>query len=223
LNIQPTKENSEELVRGGHFSLMYIMTSTLRLPVVSLLVNLFPLVQVKKYMTSSFLIQPAGSKTRIVLDLTPAEAWKSGAVWTKDKWLDVRRDFFILFQANFGVDSDGADGLAFVLQNKDESALSGQQGRYLGYGGENAIKLNLAVEFDTWFYPGRNDIEPDHIAITKNGDINNPLQISGGVRAVPARADKSSIKDGKYHNIWIQWEASTHILSVYFDDMTTPR
>jgi hypothetical protein len=77
------------------------------------------------------------------LRLTSEESDQAGAAWLPSKQL-AQGGFEATFQ--FQISTDGADGLAFVIQNASGSAL-GDSGGGMGY---HWIANSLAVEFDTW-------------------------------------------------------------------------
>jgi hypothetical protein len=145
-------------------------------------------------------------------EMTPAENWKKGAVWNK-RPIVTSRSFYINFQAYFGAKTGGADGIMFVLQNKSPSAIGQTGGHYLAYDG---ITPSMGVEFDTFYYPpefeDRKDIPQDHIAIVKDGNINNPIS-----NRVPALASGLPIDDNKWHDITITYDVNSHQVQVFFD------
>jgi lectin family protein/type IX secretion system substrate protein len=158
-------------------------------------------------------------------EITPSNAWKSGAVWN-ETLLDLTKPFSICFHAYFGINDAAADGMAFVLQTDPRgSAALGGRGGYLGYSernpdniGDPGYKINpsLAVEFDTYDNDGQHsivDYSVDHISIVRNGDLTNQPLIT-----VPALYSSGNIEDGLCHSIRITWNPDTKELSVSFDD-----
>lgn len=126
---------------------------------------------------------------------------QSGAFWSLET-VDLSKGFEVEAKLNLGsLTSDGADGIAFVLQPL--SFNQGSSGGGIGYMG---IAPSLAVEFDTW----RNSSDPfdnDHAAVHINGDI------SGFQNEV----DLGEIEDGLYHDLLIKWNKSTNTLEVMWD------
>lgn len=145
-------------------------------------------------------------------ELTPDANWQSGAVWSQTQ-LNLAEGFSICFNANFGNNDAGADGITFVLHNDPNgtSALAANGG-FLGLGGTGAIQPSLAVEFDTYWNSALGDnITADHIAIVQNGDLTNPTEL------IQADLNNANIEDGDCHNICINWDPKTSTLRVSFD------
>lgn len=141
--------------------------------------------------------------------LTGLSVNQTGGLFYNNKIL-LSQDFDLEFDINFGDrDQNGADGLAFVLQNS--GTTSGQSGEGLGYQG---LRPSLAVEFDTW----QNAYDPpfDHIGILRNGDPNH-FQAGLG-SAVQASPTSINIEDGQPHRVRLHWMAAIKILAVYFDN-----
>jgi len=148
---------------------------------------------------------------------------QAGAVWY-DNPIDLTADFEIIFDANFGAkDSDGADGMTFVLKDNANPDI-GISGGGIGYAG---IDNSVIVEFDTFQnddeiasdgYPSINDPAVDHISIQANGDprhdASNPNALAP---AVQASATSANIEDNIFHEVKILWTATTQTLEVYFD------
>lgn len=137
--------------------------------------------------------------------LTPDQGGQAGTVWYEN-YLSLNYNFDMTFQVYLGVNDEGADGIAFVMQ--PNSTGSGSSGGGLGYQG---ISPSIAVEYDTW----QND-DPwyDHIAVQRNGDVNYSGAVAGPVQA---SATSYNIEDGQWHTTRITWDAATKSLSVYFD------
>lgn len=137
----------------------------------------------------------------------------------------MKKNFTLDFKAFFGDDSNGADGIVFVIQPLSVHEIGGTGGHFLAYGnnpsngGNDGIATSLAVEFDTWPYPkdgpggdpNRNEIEEDHIAIIQDGDILVPID-------GPVAADGTNpISDGEWHDISIQYCVDRTTLEVFFE------
>lgn len=146
--------------------------------------------------------------------LTEAKNYQGGAIWLKDK-KNVANDFAI--EIGFQItDSDpaGADGIAFVIQNTNESII-GQLGGGIGYSG---ISNALAIEFDTYFNGDRNDPNDNHIAVQSNGrgPISEDHAYTLGIASsIP------TMEDGQNHVLRIEYVGK--IFKVYLDDMKTPK
>ena len=79
--------------------------------------------------------------------LTPDAGGKAGSAML-DQRIDLSYDFQASFDVYLGNNANGADGLAFVLQNDPlgAHALGGNGGSY----GAIGIKNGLGIAFDTW-------------------------------------------------------------------------
>lgn len=145
--------------------------------------------------------------------LTPFQSNKYGTVWHADQ-IDLTQPFNILFTMNFGfLDSNGADGMCFVLQDIGTNAI-GENGGGMGY---QSFGTSLGIEFDTYRNSGFNDPTYDHIGIQINGEVNHNAPM--GVIAGPVQASATSvnIEDGQDHLVRITWNPETHFIQVFFD------
>ena len=142
-----------------------------------------------------------------IFQLTPSSAWKNGSVWFQ-KRLDLKSNFLVIAELNFGSrTTNGADGMAFVLQPL--SANQGSSGGGMGYWG---VKPSMAVEFDDFQNPGWDPTE-DHIALVQNGDIYHyTLNTISGPHKL-----SYSLEDGKWHTAAFQWSASSKKFRCVFD------
>jgi YVTN family beta-propeller protein len=96
--------------------------------------------------------------------------------------------------------TDGADGLAFVVQGVAANAL-GTGGSGLGYGG---IGRSLAVEIDA--FQGTGDPSGNHLGILTNGDVATHLQ---------SHTPAFDLENGSSHTIWVEYDGPANILRVY--------
>ncbi len=143
--------------------------------------------------------------------LTPAVNWRTGSAWYLDK-VDITNGFDLYFEVFFGcADANGADGLAFVLQQVSTSV--GTAGEGLGYQG---VSPSLAVEFDTWQNLERNDPIFDHVALMRNGfpDHGVATELAGPVGILP---NNVNVEDCAFHSLRVVWDASTQIMRVFVD------
>jgi gliding motility-associated-like protein len=143
--------------------------------------------------------------------LTPDINWRGGSVWNKNK-IDLKNSFNYIFNVYLGTkDSDGADGIVFILQQVGTSI--GAQGQGLGFLG---ISPSIGIPIDTYQNFDYNDPSYDHIGILKNGDLvyGTPNTLAG---PVPAIADNPNIEDGKWHTLRVIWDAGTQVLSAEVD------
>ncbi|WP_241321806.1 tandem-95 repeat protein, partial [Belliella aquatica] len=134
--------------------------------------------------------------------LTEAVGSQIGAIWNKN-YINLNKDFKANFQLFLGDDDGGADGISFVIQNlgNDTPPTSGGG---LGYSG---MTNSLAVEFDTYFNSSFGDVVDDHVAIHYNSTSG---KVAGAVSL-------GQIEDGSYHDVGIDWNASTKTFKIYFD------
>lgn len=134
-----------------------------------------------------------------------------GSVWNVNK-IDLNQSFDYKFNVNLGCrDTDGADGIVFVLQPISTSL--GSLGGGLGYSG---ISPSIGITIDTWQNTNDNDPAYDHIAIHRNGDINHSTSnnLAGPVQAL---SGSDNIEDCQWHVFRIIWNASTQTLSAQID------
>jgi gliding motility-associated-like protein len=139
--------------------------------------------------------------------LTQAIGNQNGSTWNKYK-VDLSHDFDIHTSVNLGSNDAGADGIAFVLQNKSVNA--GSTGGGLGYMG---IQPSFALEFDTYYNGGADPGSgSDHIALIKNGLAAN---IAAHSEFAPPHYEE--MEDGLWHDVRIVWTAATHRYQVYWN------
>jgi len=144
--------------------------------------------------------------------VTPSQDWQNGAVWFSDP-LNLTEEFTIDLNINFGIyDSNGADGMVFVMQTVGTNLL-GVAGGGLGYEG---INPSIGVEMDTWQNTDMGDPFQDHISIISDGNVNHSAStnLSG---PVPASSSNSNIEDGQFHKFRLDWIPDINTLEVYFD------
>ncbi|MEP7142799.1 MAG: PKD domain-containing protein [Ferruginibacter sp.] len=148
---------------------------------------------------------------------------QTGSVWNNNK-INLTQSFDFKFDVFLGcADSDGADGIAFVLQPISTSV--GTVGNGLGYSG---VHPAVGVTIDTWQNGSPTAQGPDgdpffdHIAIQLNGDLNHkdsvaPLPVNNIAGPVTALAGSDNIEDCKWHILRILWDEPTKTLSAYVD------
>ncbi|MBI5218077.1 MAG: gliding motility-associated C-terminal domain-containing protein [Bacteroidia bacterium] len=145
--------------------------------------------------------------------LTPNQPNQTGAVWYNDP-LNLNNPFDIDLTMNFGSNSNGADGMVFVLQTVGYNAL-GNMGEGMGFSG---FSPSMGVEFDTFQNQvSASDPSYDHITVFRDGITNHATTtaiIAGPVQALPFI---SNIKDGNFHKVRISWNPYSDTLKVYFD------
>ncbi|RPD49347.1 T9SS C-terminal target domain-containing protein [Hymenobacter sediminis] len=156
--------------------------------------------------------------------VVPNAGNKTGSVWRLQQ-LSLAKSFTIQFQTYHGNNDGGGDGMMFALQrNPSGTSVIGGGAQNMGMA---AIAPSIAVEFDIYNNAGNiGDIEADHIAITKNGEIGKPLIFTtpagGTAQAIAAKVNSVgspvNIEDGAYHQARIVWNASTQTMQVYYDN-----
>jgi len=144
--------------------------------------------------------------------VTPSQDWQNGAVWFSDP-LNLTEEFTIDLNINFGIyDSNGADGMVFVMQTVGTNLL-GVAGGGLGYEG---IIPSIGVEMDTWQNTDMGDPFQDHISIISDGNVNHSAS-TNLFGPVPASSSNSNIEDGEFHKFRLDWIPDMNTLEVYFD------
>ncbi len=130
--------------------------------------------------------------------LTPPTLGQIGSVWNNTQ-VDLDETFLMSASIQYGNDDNcgdpgfnGADGIAFGLQDNGINALGGGGGG-LGWNGLHGI----AAAFKTFKF--------DEIVFTKSHP-NNPISSS---HPLP--------EDGNFHDIIITWDPGTTTLKLYFD------
>ena len=160
-----------------------------------------------------------------VLRLTEANKFLAGAAWFKEKQ-PVAAGFETTFTFKLtGQDSnDGADGLAFLVQNEGPHAIGGvgASGGFLRNdngaptGTVRPIVKTVAVFFDT--YANFWDPSGNHVMICINNEVPN---MTWPPRCLAySQTLKPKLKDGKPHTARIVYQPPR--LSVFIDDSTDP-
>ena len=142
--------------------------------------------------------------------LTPDAAGKAGSAMLNQR-IDLSYDFQASFDVYLGNNANGADGMAFVLQNDPHGANA------IGGGGSNygavGIKNGLGIAFDTYQNANIGDMAGDHTDFFNTGAplaasrISDQLPIGKGGNAT----------DGDWHNVLVSWSATDHTLTYWFD------
>ncbi|MBC7926589.1 MAG: hypothetical protein H7039_13115, partial [Bryobacteraceae bacterium] len=137
------------------------------------------------------------------LRLTPAVMNQAGAAWFPErKYIAAGFDLTFRFQiTDRGGLGEGADGIAFVIQDAGPDALagSGSAGGFALGGGERnrrkkGIPHSVAVFFDTFLNEDGNDPSDNYVAISTNGSVKKmrwPPARLGATRNLPV-----FLKDG---------------------------
>jgi hypothetical protein len=127
-----------------------------------------------------------------------------GAAWSIQK-VDITKSFQVDARMNFGTfDRDGADGIAFVLQNIGNN-VTGRSGGSIGYRG---LSEYFAVVIDTFDNDAEDPLEvsDDHIYVTSKLGFSS------------ATARLGNIESDTYYAFRLTWNASSGVLEVYFDE-----
>lgn len=154
------------------------------------------------------------------IQLTAATAFERSAVWYR-RSMDVVNGFTTYFavQLSEGTDSNqrdgydpGADGFAFVLQNRSLAAI-GDAGQGIGYSG---IPGALAIEFDAYRNDGFYDPNGNHLSIQR--PVSGILTASHRQEYVVAtRSDIPALAaDRSTYHCWIQYKNG--ILTVWMSN-----
>lgn len=147
-----------------------------------------------------------------VLLLTDDVAAQAGsAFYNQALPLDGNASFSaaMAIQMSGGQGTNGADGMAFVIQNTTAGILAlGGSGGALGYAGMGAA--SIAIEFDT--YQNTFDANANNVSVLVNGDEITPLITA------PAPVDLNS---GAAVYVWVDYDGPTNLLKVYVSGTAT--
>lgn len=162
---------------------------------------------------------PIGNTGQYCFDITDNTNSQLGAIWLQNK-VDLNNDFAFRAEIYAGNNDGGADGFAIVFHDDSNGVNAlGLDGVNLGFGGYdtffgtydplNAVSPSVAFEIDT-FDNGvtQGDVSQDHIAISLNGDVYNPI-------STPPTTVLPNIEDDNYHDVLIEWNATTQ--TFYFE------
>jgi hypothetical protein len=142
--------------------------------------------------------------------LTPNQNYQSGQAWSFGR-ISFNQSFTLSFEANFGTNDNGADGIAATFHNDPlGNNVVGNAGQAIGSGN---IDNGIAIEFDT--FQNAPDIAADHATFwdTDQAAPNTTL------RPDVALGASGNIEDGQWHTVDISWDASTQTLSYLFDNV----
>lgn len=128
-----------------------------------------------------------------------------GAIWSPDL-INLNESFEAQFQLYFGtINSNGADGIAFVFQPISDS--EGTSGGGIGFAG---ISPSIGVVFDTWQNGNNNDPAADHVALMQNGNLNHNTGLTPAI-------SMDNIEDGMWHDVRVVWNVNTLEFSVFWN------
>ncbi|HYE02082.1 MAG TPA: L-type lectin-domain containing protein [Phycisphaerales bacterium] len=167
----------------------------------------------------------AANTTGSSLSIAPAQHRVAGAVWHQQKQA-VANGFETTFSVRItGLQGDGADGLALVLQNQSATALGGTGGA-MGYAenhvfAQPGIAGALAIELDLWNNAPAgdwNDPDSSHVSLQSRGPL---LEASPDhTHSLAWNHLAADLSDGALHVVSISYVPG--ILSVYVDDLNNP-
>ena len=144
----------------------------------------------------------------VITDNAPGQ---SGNIWTTEK-INLNNSFDFRFRMYFGANDGGADGFVFALQPVSNTV--GGTGGGLGYLG---ISPSFGVEFDTYQNQSPyNDIEPDHMAILQNGDVNHASS-NNLAGPIPISPNSPNVEDDQFHWVRFTWSPDSNFFQVFYD------
>jgi gliding motility-associated-like protein len=169
---------------------------------------LSPLFIQAQFQLNGVAVQSAGS----CYTLTPDALNSAGSIWSPLK-INLSESFQAIFKLHPGCkDDSGADGIVFGFQPVSTSV--GQAGGGLGF---QNISPSLGIEFDTWQNVHLSDPAFDHIAISRDGNLDHGnafSNLAGPVQADPASAN---VEDCTLHRVRVDWDAGQQLLRIWFD------
>ena len=181
----------------------------------------------------SFVTNGVATKTnKQCYQLTGTAFHSAGSVFSNAP-VNLKKSFQINASLYFGVNDDGGDGIAFVLQNEGPHYI-GNYGAGIGYHRFDGIGCgpidnpgqapSFIVEFDTYenhnivYCKDIGDPPGDHIGFMSHSDAFHTSQ-----HALSAPQEfGANIEDGKYHDVQFDWNASTKTMTVTFTVTNTP-
>ncbi|MBC2080402.1 DUF5011 domain-containing protein [Listeria booriae] len=178
--------------------------------------------------TDYFSVVPGKSSSieKNMVTITPNLSGQSGGLWSDaSNKVDLTKNFHLKADLFMGTDSNGADGMAFVMQNdpRGNKAIAGSGGS-MGLYGDSYIKNALAVEIDTYINDGTEfaekwdyDVKPknEHIAITVPGV--GPIIEHNALNVLP---NGTYFEDSEFHEVSFDWNAATRTLSYNYRGYT---
>jgi gliding motility-associated-like protein len=152
-----------------------------------------------------------------ILRLTPATQSQKGSAFWKQK-VALSADFSFSFFFTFKISGGHADGLAFCIQQADNTA--GSVGQGIGYGG--IAGKSLAIEYDT-YHNAPGDPNNNHIAFDYNGILHDGNGYTLFQNALPYvnatildgnTGTALALTDGNLKYSWIDYDGTTGTLEV---------
>ncbi|MBC2177910.1 DUF5011 domain-containing protein [Listeria booriae] len=178
--------------------------------------------------TDYFSVVPGKSSSieKNMVTITPNRPSQAGGLWSDaSNKVDLTKNFHLKADLFMGTDSNGADGMAFVMQNdpRGTTAIAGNGGA-MGLYGDSYIKNALAVEIDTYINDGTEFAEKwdynvtpknEHIAITVPGV--GPIIEHNALNVLP---NGTYFEDSEFHEVSFDWNAATKTLSYNYRGYT---
>ena len=141
----------------------------------------------------------------LCLRLTNENDYASGSIWYKHP-ASLSNPFSVSLRMVLGCkDSDGADGMVFVMTSRANQV--GYRGEGIGFAG---LVPSLGIEIDTWQNFHLLDPAQDHVAIMANGQVGHYSNLAGPTVI-------SNLEDCKKHNFILIWRPEEQTLSVEID------
>jgi uncharacterized repeat protein (TIGR01451 family) len=143
---------------------------------------------------------------------------QAGSVWNLNK-ISLAKDFTITSTVYLGSkDANGADGIAFVLQNSPAGLNAFGDttggGEWIGMKG---IYPAIGIELDTWQNTNRGDPTCDHLGIDVYPADGTGLPNHAGGGPSCNVASTPNVEDGLEHTLTTYWNATTKTLIISFD------
>lgn len=173
---------------------------------------LFSSVAYSQFTTIGSAFEQSSGSTQC-FQLTPPTGYHQvGAVWNNTP-IDLTKNFVVYSRLYFGKQDNGADGIAFVLQNYGLTAI-GISGGGLGY--HQMPGNSFIIEFDTyqnlqWNFTTGDPVE-DHIGFMSQG---NAFHNASTALAAPYPLPQN-IEDDQYHDAKFTWNASSQTMTLSF-------
>jgi hypothetical protein len=143
------------------------------------------------------------------LRLTPAQGDQSGAGWYSLSNQQVDSGFATTFQFQLtDLTNDGADGLAFVIQNSSTASL--------GWGYIDIVNC-VAVELDTWENWDAGDPNDNHISVQTRGSLPNS---DDHMYSLGETTDIPDMSDGDVHTAMIDYLPGE--MNIFMDNLSEP-
>ncbi|MBX2871755.1 MAG: gliding motility-associated C-terminal domain-containing protein [Saprospiraceae bacterium] len=142
-------------------------------------------------------------------ELTSDAFDQKGTLWTLET-IDFNQPFDTIVWIMPGAVDAGGEGMVFAFHTGIISL-----GSYDGHLAYENLPSILGIEIDTRSNPEHGDPEYDHMALTRNGEINH-LSSDNLVGPVPLSPARDNVEDGNFHSLRIRWRPPNS-LGIYWD------